>query len=314
MENENFKNKYANYLPSKKFAYSILTVAIGGIIIFAVAYLLSSKNHFFSKKEPNLRAENLTVNQLLQRDLDEDGVTDWEESLWGTDPNKKETFDGILDKIYIENRRKELGGKEEINAGELTETEKFAREFFASLAAMKASGEIDDSTINNFSSALGQKIASSPILNQYSEKDIELTKGDELADQEEYYKIAADLYEKYKGRGIGDELEIAGGLAEAEKNNVNDNPQELTRIAKAYKDFAGALLKIPAPRSLLKYHLEIINNANNTGIAVENMAKIATDPLIGISSLSQYQKYSEALIKSVQDLEDFLLISGIISE
>ena len=288
MENENFKNKYANYLPSKKFAYSILTVAIGGIIIFAVAYLLSSKNHFFSKKEPNLRAENLTVNQLLQRDLDEDGVTDWEESLWGTDPNKKETFDGILDKIYIENRRKELGGKEEINAGELTETEKFAREFFASLAAMKASGEIDDSTINNFSSALGQKIASSPILNQYSEKDIELTKGDEL--------------------------EIAGGLAEAEKNNVNDNPQELTRIAKAYKDFAGALLKIPAPRSLLKYHLEIINNANNTGIAVENMAKIATDPLIGISILSQYQKYSEALIKSVQDLEDFLLISGIISE
>jgi hypothetical protein len=37
------------------------------------------------------------------------------------------------------------------------------------------------------------------------------------------------------------------------------------------------------------------------------MTKITKDPIVGLSGLSQYQKYSDDLVKAVSDLETFLL-------
>ena len=56
----------------------------------------------------------------------------------------------------------------------------------------------------------------------------------------------------------------------------------------------------------MQYHLHIANSSNNTGISVSNMAKITSDPVVGLSGLSQYQKYSDDLVKAVTDLETFL--------
>ena len=60
------------------------------------------------------------------------------------------------------------------------------------------------------------------------------------------------------------------------------------------------------PQSLADYHLRIANSANDTGISVLNMGKVANDPIVGLSGLSQYQKYSDNLVKAVTDLETFL--------
>ena len=66
-------------------------------------------------------------------------------------------------------------------------------------------------------------------------------------------------------------------------------------------------MQMSVPQSLADYHLRIANSANNTGISVSNMEKIVNDPIIGLSGLSQYQKYSDDLVKAVTDLETFLV-------
>ena len=304
------------YLPSKKFKYLLLSFILVAIIFFIVFKLFSNKNSFFTSKESaKLKVEDLTINNLIQRDSDNDGVTDWEEKLWGTDPNNKSTFGGIPDADYIRNKKSTLKTNEGVvaSSGEATETEKFAKQFFASYAAMKASGQVNDTVINDFSNSLSQKVSDPNIIDQYSEKDLELTKGDESTDQENYYVTAAGMFEKYKKSGLGNELEIAGGMASTVGSNNSQNQSDLLKISSAYKEFAQELLLIPVPKSLLEYHLQIINNANNTGIAVFNMSKMLTDPLVGISGTSQYQKYSDALVASVDDLETFLTTNGIIS-
>ena len=108
-----------------------------------------------NKNNTALKVENPTLPDLIQRDTDGDGVPDWEEALWGTDKNKKITFNDTPDATYIENKKKELKieGNVIADATKLTETEKFAREFFTSYSAMKSSGQIDQNTINDFSSA-----------------------------------------------------------------------------------------------------------------------------------------------------------------
>lgn len=304
------------YLPSKKFVYVMIVITTLGIIIFLIFNFSTQKKFFFfSKEKSSLVSEQPTLNELVGKDTDGDGVTDWEESLWGTDPKNKITFDGIPDTTYIKNKRVEL--KTDTDTSEkniLTETDKFARQFFASYAAMKTSGQTDDSTLSSFSDSLEQRITDPTILDQYTEKDIKLKTGDESKDQETYYTTAAKLFETYKNKGVGDEMDIASVMANSENEVDTQNQDKLYEISLAYKEFAKKLLLVSVPESLASYHLRIINSANNTGIAVGNMSKMLVDPIVGISGTSQYQKYCDNLVSSVNDLEAFLSINGIITE
>ena len=145
--------------------YLLGSFAVIGIFFVLIFLFFSGKISFSSKKEngkvsvDRLSMAGLTVSDLIKTDSDGDGVTDWEESLWGTNKNNPMSFDGMSDKKYIENKKKELNIESTKKEGELNETDIFAREFFASYVAMKASGSMDKDAINEFSNALGQRLA-----------------------------------------------------------------------------------------------------------------------------------------------------------
>lgn len=300
--------KYQKYLPSQKFIIVIIIGLIAFVSIFNYFYKSSLGKEIFTSKNNTgaLKIENQTIAEIIESDLDGDGISDWEEALWGTDKNKKETF-GMPDTTYIANKKKELNIEQNVNMTKLTETEKFARQFFSSFTAMNESGQVDKNTINSFSNALGQKIVNPVLIDQYSEKNIKInTNNDELV-KLQYYVDVKSLFESYQKMGIGDELDIVNnGLAASSMASSTDPYSKLPTIAKAYQDFAKKMMGISVPSELTSYHLQIANSANNTGISVLNMAQIIKDPLIGLEGISQYQKYSAELIKTVADLEAVL--------
>ena len=306
--------KYLKYLPSKKFTYLIIGVVVLGLISFGISSLFFSKNSYTAlSKKAELKNEKITINNLLQKDSDGDGVMDWEEALWGTDPNKEISFDGITDSDYIKQKRADLkiSNESELTTSEdgLTETDKFAQQFFASLSAMKQSGQIDKNTINNVSASLGQNIVDPNLIDKYTEKDIKLNANDGVDIQNTYYANAKKTFEKYTEEGLGDELEIVSTIVGSENTeNSQDSINKLIIIADAYQEFAQKMVELEVPKSLAQYHIQIINNANNTGISVRNMIKVIDDPIIGLSGLSQYQKYSDDLIASVENLKIILSI------
>lgn len=305
------KEKYSKYLPSKK----LVIISIICLFLFIVIFLIffsSSEGEMFSKTKKEvgsgLKVENQTITELMQSDKDQDGVADWEEALWGTDQNKKITFDNTPDATYIENKKEsfKIQEKDEVEEQKLTETEKFAREFFTSYSAMKSSGQIDNETINNFSSALGQKIVNPELIDRYKAEDIHTIKDEEISTKKAYYQNMKSLFETYKSSGLGEELSIvSGGLATGSVVN-EEQTRKLNAIASAYQNFAKKSMELSVPESLAGYHLRISNSANNTGISVASMGKIVSDPIIGLSGLSQYQKYSEDLVTAVNELEGVL--------
>ena len=311
----NFNNeKYLKYLPSKKFILIISAGIVLVVIIFMIFFMSSSGENFITgdKKENSaLKIENQTIISLIQNDSDGDGIADWEEALWGTDKNKKITFNDMPDATYIENKKKELKIEQSINETKLTETEKFAREFFSSYSAMKSSGQIDSDTINSFSNALGQKIVNPALIDYYKETDVKTSTLDNVATKQKYYQDMQNLFKSYQSVGLGDELDIISkGLASNSASGTTDNTDQYSRlsiIANAYQDFAKKIMEMSVPSSLAQYHLQIANSSNNTGISVANMEKIIDDPIVGLSGLSQYQKYSDDLVKAVADLETALL-------
>lgn len=307
--------KYKKYLPSRKFTLIGSFIVVLAVIIFIIFFMASSGKNFKTGEQtdtPPLKVGNQSLIEMIQNDSDKDGIPDWEEALWGTDKNKKITFADTPDSTYIENKKKELREKEgvQVEEAKLTETEKFAREFFTSYSAMKSSGQVDGDAINNFSNALGQKIVDPNLVDRYSSADMKVSQDETLVAKQKYYETIQALFNSYQSAGLGDELEIVSiEVASGTASGMSDKDRQtkLSEIAGAYQDFGKKILGISAPASLAIHHLQIANSANNTGISVGNMTKIIEDPIIGLSGLSQYQKYSEDLVKSVADLEAALL-------
>lgn len=288
------------FLPSKKFTHLILIFIGICIIVVLLSGIFSKENSFFQKKQ-NEATLKLTVNQLIEQDNDKDGIADWEERLWGTDPNKKSTFDNTPDNTYIENKKKLLDTGEE-NTENLTETDKFAREFFTAFSAMKSEA-IDPETINNFSSALGQKIATPNLLDVYKLEEIKM---DNSIGNQQYYSSLSTLFEKYKKAGLGEELVIVSNNLTLGSESSEVDIEKLNIITEAYKNFGKEVMETSTPEKLTQYHLDIANSSNNTGVSVANMTKMLNDPLTGLMGVSQYQKYSEDLVSAVEKLKQSL--------
>jgi len=300
---ETLKNKGKKKLSGKKFLFIILIV-LSLFVIIALFFLLSKKENFFSNKQPNF--ENETIISLMQTDTDNDGILDWEEALWGTDKNNPTTFEGISDLDYIENQKSELQTEQATSNTRTTETEKFAREFFSAYTTMKAGG-VDEATINSFANALGQQVVNPNLVDQYKMEDVKISAENTLEGGLVYYQNMQELFTRAQDSGAGDELAIVSqGLVDYNTTGIDNEFEELLVIAEAYQEFARQAIEISVPTDIKDLHLKIVNEANNTGISVQHMATIITDPVVGLSGLSQYQEYSENLVNAVADLETVL--------
>lgn len=93
---------------------------------------------FIQEKQKNgLVYQSTTIGELVNKDTDGDGIPDWEEKLWGTDPTKKETTPGIPDGLAIQKLKAAQGINETTSSGpeNLTHTDEFSRELFSTIAA-----------------------------------------------------------------------------------------------------------------------------------------------------------------------------------
>lgn len=296
--------KIKPYLPSKQFqtvvVFLIVLVAIG----FGVFYFFSKDEKFSRNKD--LEINKKTIYEIIDTDTDGDTVPDWEESLWGTDKNKRVTFEGVNDAEYISNKKKALNLTSDVEVANLSETESFAREFFTAYLALKSADGVNNSDINSFSEALGQKIVNPDLTDVYTDSQTKKSNKDDLESQLDYYQDISSLFNKYKESGLGDELNIISkGLLTYQNEGKIEKYNELLLIGESYQEFAKQALEIAVPQSLSTYHLNIINASNNTGVSVINMSKVIEDPIIGLSGLSSYQKYSDELVSEVESLENY---------
>ncbi|MDQ3245065.1 MAG: hypothetical protein M3P22_01840 [bacterium] len=296
------------YLPTKKFSIIIGVFILLTIVVLVILSFFNKKQSFTTQKE-NAGLENIegkTLEQIINTDTDLDSVYDWEEALWGTDKNKIATFD-MPDATYIANKKRELNIEDTTDDKKFTETEQFARNFFTSYTALKASGQVDDNAINDFSKSLGEKIINTTIENIYTLNNIKTTTATDKKAIQAYYDKLQIFFTKYEEKGIGNELEIINdGVVKYNTDGKETNYDELFAISKAYKDFAVSVVSTQAPESVREISLRIANEANNTGESILNLQKTLKDPIVGLSGLSQYQDHSKAFISAVEELESYI--------
>jgi hypothetical protein len=288
-----------NYLPSKQFIIRVIVIIILIAGVFSVYKVI---NYFKNKPAKDNTAKPVTVIEKVQKDTNSNGIPDWEEYLWGLDPNKN----GVENKEFILAKKDALTKSGDItpidDSKAITDNELLSQEFFATIVALQQTGQLDETAIQSVSEAVGQNIIATPIPDIYTSNMLTIQNDSTVANTA-YHEALGELIIKYSDADIGSELTfIVQGLG-------NKDPQALfvaETVASAYRSFGSELIKIPVPRALSAIHLSAANNYEKTGQTIKDLSQILSDPIIGMKAIINYKNYSDALAVDLEKISEIL--------
>ena len=285
------------------------------MVFLVVIFLLKTSSLFKNKEtykstspENSLAYDNLTVSDLVNKDTDGDGILDWEEGLYGLDSTKKETTPGIPDSSVINKLKKDQLGSVDAtttNGGKgdtenLTQTEKFSRELFATVAAASQNGTMDQATVDTLSAGLAEKIKNPAVRKVFLISDIKEISDDRPQAFSDYNNDLDNIYTKYSMNN--NVLDILQKFV-ADGENVDVNALlELDPIIQQLDKIVDALAKMSVPQSISELHLNLLNAFERIVENIKDMRLFSTDAILSIGAINKYEENADALVSAMNAL------------
>lgn len=297
--------------------HKILLGAIVFSILLMVGVIILKREKTETVYNMVLKENIAKAAEILNRDKDGDGLKDWEEELWKTDPTKPDTdSDGTTDGEEIRLRRDptiagpgdvfdEKTIQEKINdvpEKPETETERLSREFFAGYLELKqqGGGKISPEALQGL---VYETFLSAPLLSEegkrYDTTDIKMQEPG-IESLREYGNQVGMLISKHSTTGINDPFTIFNRALQTE------NPDELADLEQyitAYNGLIADLLILPVPEQAVKIHLELLNAFQGISENTTAFGKIFTDSLKAMPAIPMYQKNAENLTIALKKLQ-----------
>lgn len=293
------------YLPSKQFSIFIGIALLTGIVIFIVLKIIDNKTSL------SQRVQNIATREVFEdMDSDNDGLKDWEEALWGLDPNNPDTNgDGILDGQEVEKRKGELRASDqfvEVLAEPKTETEKFARQILTIALNVNQSsgGNLTESQVMAIAENL-LKSTNSKGVQVYSVSDLNIST---TKTPKSYYDEMSQAL-AYLNTVPTNELVI---LEHAISTNRKSFLDDLGPIIEAYASAPEKIIKKEVPAGIADAHVEYLNALISKAVSLVSIAQYFDDPIIAMRGVEEYRLADEKLTESGIKIQRYLRNNGII--
>ncbi len=276
-------------------------------ILFAVVLIAGA---YWLARSPSRVAEASEESALLQaiatKDTDGDGLSDWEEALYGTTPSIIDTFnlgmtDGeavarglivpkaIADIPIATSTQQSLTADGLTPPAEGTLTAAFAKSFFTLFMTVKEAnggGDLTEKQMNDVASEALNSLASTVAVapDYKSAKDITISGSG--AEALLAFAISAEaVLKNNKSNATMSELNYLKNAIE--KNDITAIPY-ISGIAKGYRDSAVGLSVLSVPRELVTDYLLLVNSMMRISQITSDFARVNDDPLATILALKQY--------------------------
>lgn len=260
------------------------------MVFLFVLFFTKNKTIFTNKPENGLVYNgNEKVGDLVNKDTDGDGVVDWQEGLFGTDPTKDYSNpDGTSDKAYIAR----MGGEDidgtESNFDTLNQTDKFSRELFSTVATLNQTGGVDQTTIDKLSDSLVLNLQNSGNTKVFLYSDLKIINVDTKQAIKTYNDTLNKIYTKYPIKYTV--LDVLQKFI-IDENTVDESVLvELDPIIKQTNNIINEMAKMNVPSSLALLHLETLNNLEKVSENTRDIRLYATDPIVAMASVGKYQE------------------------
>lgn len=300
------QEQHISYKPSRQFLIrgSITVAVIALVLIFQTNWFWN----LFNKKQEvqQVASSNETIGNLLTKDTNGNTIPDWEEKLWGLDPNVLYT-NGISNKQIIEQKKKDLGVTD-TKESPLNETDILAQQLFSITSAISQSDQNGDGTLANVGTDLGNSVKFKQVTNRYSIENIKTTKTT-TSSLNAYYNAVTKITGQYKS-----EIAATDILAPAlETGDFTDLPK-LKETAQQYKNFSKSLQTITVPTGIAQQHLALINGFYGMAQSFDYILQIEDNGVNALAGVAIYNNYASRVNQALTDLNDYFVNYGILNE
>jgi hypothetical protein len=286
----------------KFFVYIILLI----LIVIFLLYILGMQQ----KNEGSMVFEQKTTNSSLfvEIDTDNDGLKDWEESLWNTNPKVYDTDgDGTSDGEEIDIGRNPLLIPPDNNLPDLlaeresadNKTNTVAEEIITNYLVLKNSGEFnDEKTQKELIDALAKNISfDESDFVPYAISDLNITDSKSTTTLMSYQGNILGFVDKYVYSELGNELQILLDVIGVNANNKEKQNAyiELEKAERTYNAISEDLLIVLVPSSLASKHLKSVNTFKSLSHAVNKMKNTINDPILSVLAVQYYLEVSDTL-------------------
>ncbi|MAF59291.1 hypothetical protein CL631_00370 [bacterium] len=259
--------------------------------------------------------------KIVQKDTDSDGLKDWEESLIGTDPEKRDTDDdGVSDKEEVDSDRdplvvgegsvlasKSVAEEADSQLESISDVDKLSREFLEGYIDLKKRGYIGTGFEDRFIEDLFENNFSLDYEDKYNENELAIRDDSSRESAKTYREDVESAIEKIF---TIKEDELAAFAIFVENGDLKER-QKLEESLTIYKEVLENLLLVSVPRDAVSVHLGLVNSFDFLSNTVSQMIGGSSDPIKSFTAVSGYQQ-SEADLKSAfSRLNTYFLSKGV---
>ncbi len=277
--------------------------------------------------------ETALLQAIATKDSDNDGLPDWEEALYGTDPNVTDTFKlGMTDGeavakglivpraiANISTATSSPDGSSIVDPSlppapaDGTLTAVFAKNFFTLFLAAKnanGGGDLSESQMNDVAnkalSSLSSIITAAPDYKSANDMVVSGSGSDALT----AFAIKAEtVLLKNTSNATTSEINY---LKSALTNNDATAYPHIASIAKGYRDSAAGLSVLPVPAELAAADLALVNAMMRISEIITDFARATTDPLATMLALQQYPQTAQKLGEAFVDIGNIYKAAGVV--
>ena len=305
-------------MPSRKFILTVLALALVGGAVFYAGRREKKMTVYATPEEESIAK----AAAILAKDADNDGLKDWEEELWGTDPKQPDTDeDKTTDGEEIRLGRdplkpapddllaaEEIATKTTFNEKDPTATDNASRRFFAQYLARKRSGA--PFTADEERKMFEEFFSTPPLLlpvATYKVSDLEIVKDADKEAYRAYGNAVGEVIKRHETDGPN-EADILESASE------HEDPEELAAIAgrvTRYEAIIAELKIISVPEDAAPIHADLLTAFEAVRLSTYGMQYLLTDPIKALGSIGYYPHAVALLVESFNRLAAHLEKKGV---
>lgn len=314
---ETIKNGYA---PGKRFiALAILVVAlISSVLIF--------RNTESSGPTGIVSIEKVAREVIVEIDSDGDGLKDWEEILYGTDPNNPDTDgDGVNDGVQRAQSEEKAREQQEAYLADLTKavdpnnpsfktlpyTDQVSQSLLVHYLALKQSGTpLTGSSLVSILQNTPTYDVSSIETRLFTETDILVSNTSDTPALYAYGNNLGKLLVIPEGDAPANELLVFQDFIQTGDQDALQNG--LADIIVKHQKIVDGMRGIPVPLVLVEKHLALMNALTKVQNELVPLRDIGEDPFLAISVVGTYNENSSNRARAFAAIYNFLLNAGVV--
>ncbi|MEK7510618.1 MAG: thrombospondin type 3 repeat-containing protein [Patescibacteria group bacterium] len=298
----------------------LLVASIIAIVLVGGAYVFSGPIPFIDRVTAESSDELLR--SYAVKDSDNDGLTDWQESLYGTDPTNPNSF--RADMLDGEAARQELltprslVREEEDLSKDLpgtdpspdSLTEAFSKKFLGQYLLTRGNEPPNEAEVAEFvSKAIDELVRTGLATPRYTNADARIVTGEGSAAFLIYMREVQAVSDAHEP--LLEDRDVLYIRKAVEEDDV-EALKKLSAMSKTYADSAEALMEVRVPASAVTAHVAMANALNYLSVATADVAAYRDDPIRTMLGIGEYRESIRLVLEALAAMHGPMTRSGVV--